>query len=82
MADNIIGMVPVDPEDRMGVPYNPQPYMVEHPCERCGRNGYIGPRQLGFKASDPSIPVLCMVCVMDDAKAVGFMPNVQNLGGA
>jgi hypothetical protein len=75
-------MVPVNEEDRHGIPYTPQPYMAEHPCEACGRKGWIGPRQLGMKASDPTIPVLCMVCVMNDAKQLGAMPRVQNLGGA
>jgi len=79
MAINIIAMVPVNEADRHGIPYTPQPYMVEHPCEACGNKGWIGPRQLGMKASDPTIPVLCMNCVLNNAQ--GVVPRVQNLGG-
>lgn len=82
MASNVIAMVPVNEADRHGVPYIPQPYMTEHPCEGCNHMGWIGPRQLGMKASDSSIPVLCMNCVMKEAKEMGQIPRVHNLGGA
>jgi len=68
MASNVIAIVPVSEKDRLGIPYVPQPYMVEYLCEVCGRKGWIGPKQLEIKEADPNTPVLCMICVINKAQ--------------
>ncbi len=65
---------------RLQIPeYTPGKDYVQVEAECCGEIIWIGPKQAEAKLADPSIPLVCVMCVARAAKQQGFIPEVRTM---
>lgn len=76
---DVLALIPVDAERRLGMPYTPRPEYSKIACSRCGCQCWIGPRQLA-KAAE-GVQYLCMVCIVREIGPDAALANLQHLGG-
>lgn len=68
-------------ETRPGVPPTPiYPGSIVTPCEACGNDCYVGPRQQEVMAVKPTITVMCFRCANVLSKSNAIDVTVAVLG--
>jgi len=80
----IIGCIPVNEEDRKGIPYTPPEGATIVECQECGMEIWLGPESK-WKATVEKIPIWCiMCCAAEDPSAlerVQMVRDADNLQG-